>query len=334
MVNREDFQKAIELIEHSNSVLLTTHTRPDGDACACVAALWEVLSRTGRKVDTLFLSPIPQWYEFLFDSPPAVLGKDLAADHLRQHLSRPDLIIIIDTNSYSQLPGFDQCLRASPAAVLVIDHHITSDNLGSVQLIDTAAAAAGLVVYDFFKFAGWQVTQRIAEALFVAIASDTGWFRFTNTDSRVLSTCAELADAGADIAAVHRRLYQSFSVQRFRLMVAVLNSLELHFDGRYAAQHIRLDDFSRTGASPRDTENLVDECRRIAGVEVAALFVEQQDGRIRCSLRSNGRVDVRRIAERFGGGGHKAAAGLYLPGPLEKAKALIRQQIGQELQNA
>jgi phosphoesterase RecJ-like protein len=114
-------------------------------------------------------------------------------------------------------------------------------------------------------------------------------------------------------------------------MTAMLNTLELHLDGRLATQHILLSDFVRTGAEHKDTENLIDECRRIKTVEASALFVEAKDGRFRCSLRSRGAVDVGKIAQKFGGGGHKMAAGLFLSHPLEKAKKLIVAEITKQL---
>jgi phosphoesterase RecJ-like protein len=115
-------------------------------------------------------------------------------------------------------------------------------------------------------------------------------------------------------------------------MAAMLNTLELHFDGRYAAQHLTMQDFEQTGAAYQDTENLMDESRQIGTVEVAALFVELKDGRIRCSLRGRGAVDVCQIAQKFGGGGHKMAAGAYLPGPLQNAKQLIKTEVEKQLQ--
>ena len=130
-------------------------------------------------------------------------------------------------------------------------------------------------------------------------------------------SCAELIDAGVDPNDLYRRLYQTFSHARFKLMVAMLNRLELHLDGRYASQYLVREDFERTGAAYRDTENLINECQRIGSVVVAALFMELRDGRIRCSLRSRPEgeraVDVSEIAAKFGGGGHKMAAGTYLP---------------------
>jgi len=321
MVTTEEFQKAVDLIRQSTNVLLTTHTRPDGDACGCIVALCETLETLGKSTQVVFLSEIPEWYEFLFEKEPPVLGQDIDLEQLEQ--SRFDLVVVVDTNSYSQLPGLEELLRKNHKPVFVVDHHVTSDGLGDVELIDTSAAGAGLIVYDLFQYANWQITPKVAQALFVAVATDTGWFRFSNTDGRTHRVCAELIEAGADPAQIYHRLYQNFSYSRIKLLAAMLASLELHLDGRYASQQLLKSDFERTGATYRDTENLIDECRRISTVEAAALFVELADGGVRCSLRSAGRIDVRQIAQKFGGGGHKMAAGATLDGPVDRAKQVI-----------
>ncbi|GAG80427.1 unnamed protein product, partial [marine sediment metagenome] len=227
---------------------------------------------------------------------------------------------------------FDQYLKQNDKPVLVIDHHETSDGLGDVELIDTTAAASALIIFDLLKYADWKVSQRIAQALFVAVATDTGWFQFSNTDSRVYRSCAELIDIGANPAEIYHNLYQKFSFERFKLMARMLDTLELHLDGRFATQHLLQQDFEQAGATYKDTENLIDECRRIGTVEAAALFVELKDGRVRCSLRSTGAIDVRKIAQKFGGGGHKMAAGAHLPGPLEKAKELIKTEVKKQFE--
>ncbi|MHC4172030.1 MAG: DHH family phosphoesterase [Planctomycetota bacterium] len=327
-----DFQKAVELIDKSSNVVITTHARPDGDACGCLVAMRDALTALDKKVKLLMLSEVPEWYEFIFDEKVPLLGGDVQLEELMQgRFGQFDLIVVIDTNSYSQLPKFDEYLKQADKPVLVIDHHVTADGLGDVELIDSDAAATALIVYDLLKYAGWPVTEKIAEALFVAVATDTGWFQFGNTDSRAYHACAELTDAGAKPTKIYDNLYQNFSQSRFKLMVAMLSTLELHFDGRYATQHLRLEDFEKTGAAFKDTENLIDECRRMGTVEVAALFVELKDGRIKCSLRSMGPVDVRTIAQKFGGGGHKMAAGVHLPGPLENAEQLILEEVSKRL---
>jgi len=332
MITNDDFQKAIELINKSSNVLITTHTRPDGDACGCIAAMSDVLAALGKNVKPLLLSPIPEWYEYLFAEKFSVLGEDIDLGQLTEgRLGEFDLIVIVDTNSYSQLPKFDQYLKQADKPVLIIDHHVTADGLGDVELVDSGAAATGLIVYDLLKYVGWTITKKIAVALFVAVATDTGWFQFGNTDSRVYRSCAELIDAGAKPTVIYHSLYQNFSHSRFKLMLATLNTLELHLDGRFATQHISQRDFQQTGATHKDTENLINECQRISTVEAVALFIELKDGRIRCSLRSTGTVDVSKIAAKFGGGGHKMAAATYIPGPLENAKQLIMAEIQKQL---
>ena len=332
MIGTDDFQKAVELINKSESILITAHDKPDGDACGSIVALCESLRAQGKHVQPLFLSALPVWYEFIPTERIPVLGDDLQGQELAEgRLGEFDLTIIVDANSSSQLPKFEEYLRSSNAPVLILDHHVTGDGLGDVELTDMTAAATGLIVLDLFKYAGWEVTEKIAEALFVATATDTGWFQFSNTDSRVYRACGELTDAGAKPTQIYDNLYHNFSHARFKLMAAMLDSLELHLDGRYAVMQVSRQDFERTGAGYNDTENLINECHRIGTVEASALFVELKDGRVRCSLRSRGSMEVNLIAADFGGGGHKMASGMYLQGPLEDAKQLLLDKITKEL---
>jgi phosphoesterase RecJ-like protein len=331
-VTNQDFQKAIELINKSNDILITSHTKPDGDACGCVAAMYEVLNALGKNVTPLLLSPVPQWYEFLFAEKPVVLDEDIQVEEMTAgRFGQFDLILIVDTNSRSQLAKFNDYLKQNDKPVLVLDHHETSDNLGDVELIDRDASATGMIVLDLLKHAGWPVTGKIAESLFVAIATDTGWFRFSNTNSRVYRVCAELIDTGVKPTQIYDHLYLNFSYPRFRLMAGMLDKLELLLDGRFGVMQITRQDFEQTGAAYSDTENLINESHRIESVKASALFIELKDGRIRCSMRSKGPLDVSKIAAKFGGGGHAMAAGTFLPGPMENAKQLILDEISKRL---
>jgi len=328
MVSDKNFRKAVELINKSQSVLITTHIRPDGDACGSIVAMADSLTSLGKKVTPILLSPLPEWYQSLFTHNPAILGEDVNIEQLKEgRFADFDLIMLIDVNSDSQLPKFAEFLKQNEKPVIVLDHHMTGDGLGDIELIDTSAAATGMIVLELLEYAGWPITEKIAQALFISIATDTGWFRFSNTDSRVYKSCAELIDAGANPTQIHHSLYQNFSFARVKLMSAMLNSLELHFDGRYASQHLLQQDFEQSGADYKDTENLIDECQQIGSVEAAALFVELKDGRIKCSLRSRGEVSVLEIAQKFGGGGHTMAAGFHLQAPLQKAEQLIKAEI-------
>ena len=328
MVSNDNFKKAIDLISKSNDILITSHIKPDGDACGCVTAMCDALGALGKNVTPLLLSSVPQWYEFLFAEKAAVLGEDVPLEELiAGRFGQFDLIIIVDTNSHSQLAKFNDYLKQNDKPILILDHHETSDGLGDVELVDSDAAATGLIVHDLLKYAGWPVTEKIAELLFVALATDTGWFQFSNSNSRVYRACAELIDAGVKPTQIYDHLYLNFSYPRFKLMAGMLDKLELQLDGRYAAMQITKQDFERTGAAYSDTENLINECHRIDSIEASALFIELKDGRIRCSLRSRGSLDVSIIAAKFGGGGHSKAAGTFLPGPLENAKQLIFSEI-------
>lgn len=328
-----DFQKAVQLIDSSRRIAITTHIRLDGDACGCMRALMEALRRLDKEVHAFLLSPPASWYAELFGEKVPVLGNDLKPEDLTaQPWSVCDLVIVVDTNSIVQLPGIEGWLaERSQKKVLVIDHHITGDGLGDVQLLDSEAAAAGEIVFDLFKAAGWPITASAAEAIFAAVSSDTGWFRFGNADSRIFRTAAELIEAGARPDVLYRLMYQSFSPARLRLMVRMLEHLELYEQERIASQYILRSDFEQTGAKGPDTENLIDECQRLKTVEAAFLLVELSDGRFRCSLRSKGKVDVRVIAQKYGGGGHTLAAGVTLEGPLEAAKNRMVEEIAAQL---
>jgi phosphoesterase RecJ-like protein len=312
--------------------LITGHTRPDGDSCGSIRAMCDTLEHLGKKANPILLSPMPSWYEFLFDSEVPILGNDITEEQLHgNHFDECDLVIIVDTNSYIQLPLLDQWLKETDKQILVIDHHVTGDGLGHVELVDTDAAAAGEIVFELLKFAGWPVTEKIAEALFVSFATDSGWFKFPNADGRLYRNAADLVDAGANPSAVYKKLYLNYSPQRMALMIRMLEHLELYHDSAVAIQHIMRSDFDDTGATGQDTENLIDECQRMASVHVAALMVELADGGFRCSLRSKGHVDVRKIAQLHGGGGHTMASGVNLPGPLENAKKIILDAAAEQL---
>lgn len=329
MTTTDDFKKALDLINKSASWLVTSHTRPDGDAVGSMKALCQIASQLGKKAQPILLSPPADWYKFIFEENVPVLGNDIKIENLQT--GRYDLVVIVDTNSYVQLPEFDKWLKASKTPVLVIDHHVSGDGLGTVEIVDSTAAATGEIVFDLLKEADWEITPQIAEALYIAISTDTGWFRFDNTDARVMRNASSLIELGAKPAKIYHKMYQNYSPARLKLLGKMLENLELHHNGKIALQVIMRSDFDETGATGTDTEEFVNECQRVSSVEAAALFVELKDGGFRCSLRSNGTIDVRKIAQKFGGGGHKVAAGVNLKGPLETAKKNILDEFKKQL---
>ena len=326
----EKYVKILELIEKSENILVTCHTRPDGDSCGCVSALCHILKAKKKTVRPFLLTPFADWLKFLFDGiEPLICGENASVEELMAgRWADTDLVIIVDTNSRNQLPGFEKWLDAIECPVVVFDHHITGDGLGDVEVINTQAASAGQVLCDFFDACGLEITQETARSLFTSIASDTGWFRFGNRNrGDVYRMAARLIDIGLDPADIYNRLYQQSSFSRAKLTARMLDSMELHFDGRVACQRILQSDFDQTGAKGRDTEGLIQEPQKISSVEVAVLFIEQADGKFKCSMRSKGGINVREIAQKFGGGGHDLAAGATFEIALPEAQKVILEEI-------
>lgn len=338
MLKQTTMDSAVELLRSCRAAMVVSHVRPDGDSVGSMRAVCELLEGLGKRAYPLLLSPLPGWYDFVFDKAVPVMGNNVTMTQLgQQPYGDCDLLVIVDTNSVVQLPGLEPWLvKSRPASrmkVLVIDHHITQEGLGDVEIIDSKAAATGQILYELIRYAGVALTKPMATGLFVAIATDTGWFRYSSTDARLLREVAELVDAGAEPPFLYRQLYQQYTPSRLKLMCRMLEQLELHFNQRIAVQTILRRDFDETGSTGRDTENLIDECQRIGSVEVAVLLVELGDdetGRhkgFRCSLRSKGPVDVRKIAQKYGGGGHTMASGVNLAMDLQQAKKAILDDI-------
>jgi len=335
MARAEDYSRAIAAMESARRVLVTSHLRPDGDAVGSMAAICEVLQNKGKEVCPLLLSPLPAWYRFLFNVSIPVLGSDIPANALdAEPYAACDLAVVIDTNSHAQLPQIGKWLRKSGIRVVVIDHHITSDHIGDVEVVDTTASAAGIICYHLIKRAGWAITPKMASALFIALGSDTGWFRFSSVDSQTFSVAKALVEFGAKPAKLYRQLYENFSLPRMKLLSRLMQNLKLEMAERLAVVVVMNKDFEEVSAARSDTENLIDEFQRLETVEAVIMLVEQENGVWRCSLRSKGLVDVQKIAAAHGGGGHRAAAGVTMQMPLEKALETLKKDIRMQLAEA
>jgi phosphoesterase RecJ-like protein len=328
MADTEDFGQALAAIAGARRFLVTSHTRPDGDAAGCMSAMCNMLGKTGKQAYPLLLSPLPDWYEFIFEGKVPVLGVDVTPEGLDAEPYRScDLVIIVDANSRNQLPGIADWLGKTDRRALIIDHHLPNDPVAGIRLADEKASASGLLVYEMAKQAGWPISRAVAKSLFVAISTDTGWFRFQNCDERTLRTAGELVRAGAEPAELYRRLYQNWTEKRMRLLARLLQGMRLENGGKLAIVCLRNADFVEAGAARSDTENLIDELQRIGSVEAVAMVIEQEDGSCRCSLRSRGRLDVQKVAAGFGGGGHRQAAGATIRANLGETIERLRTAI-------
>ena len=333
-----EMKQIVERFDNARSLLCLTHVHADGDGLGSMAAIVQAARETGAAVAPMVHEPVPRRYEFLFRGPhEASLAYSASFESLA---AQADLVVLLDTCSRSQLGALSEPIDAVREKTVVIDHHVTCDDIGSVRWIDTSAAAVGVMILELLEALDWPIRPHTAQVLAAAIVSDTGWVRFSNTDGRALRAFAKLLDAGATASELYERIYQGDRLERVRLMGRVLGNLELYCDGRLAVMVLRKADFRQTGARSDETENLINEAMRLGSVEVAVMLVEnlQQDGAdagwVRVSFRSRKKVDVARIGARFGGGGHERAAGFRSDEKLDVLKTQIIQAVSQTLESS
>jgi len=305
-----------ELVDAHQRFVLTCHVRPDADALGSQVALAEFLEAQGKSVRIVNPSPTPDHLAFL---DPDGRVEQIIAEVSVEDACDTDVHVVLDTSAWGQLVEVGAVLKKTAATRVVIDHHVSSDDLEAVMFKDEQAEATGAMVFDLAESCGWEVSPSAASALYCAIATDTGWFRFSSTTAATMAAAGRLIDLGAEPHLLYRRLYERISPARLRLVGLILGRLEVGCNGRLAWLTVRQDDFVRTGAVPNDTEDVVNQCLRIEGVECAFIAIEQKNRRVKVSLRSRGDVDVANVAQGFGGGGHRQAAGATLDGPLDEA---------------
>ena len=316
-----DFQPILAALSRCRRVLVTTHVRPDGDALGSTAAMVLGMRAQGIDATVLLLSHLPSKYAFAYD--------DLGVRHVDAEKGWPaslgdlsgfDALLVVDTGTWSQLPGLKDRLAGFAGAKLIVDHHLTQEDWATVKVVDTSAPAAGEVVAELLTAWGVPFTPPIATALFLALVSDTGWFQFSSTRPSTLRLAADLMEVGVDTDALQQRIYQNERPQRLALHLRVQQSLQLLADDRLAVMRATADDFKAVGAATTDTEALINVPLQIRTVAVCCLLTDPGDGGpVRGSLRSKGAVDCAAFAQRYGGGGHARAAGLKYVGSLTDA---------------
>ncbi len=320
----DSYQTILDHLEKSKRVLVTTHVRPDGDALGSTAAMVLGLRAKGIDARVLLLSHLPGKYAFIY--------QDLEIAHTDVEKGWPadfslggfDTLLVVDTGTWSQLPGLKDRLVRFNGKKLVVDHHLTQEDWADAKLVVTEAAAAGEIVAELLERWGVELTAPMARALFLAIVSDTGWFQFSNTQPRTLRLAAKLMEAGVSIDQLYQLLYQSERPERITLQAHAQQSLQLLGENRLAVMQVSRQDFLRTHGSSGDTEALINIPMQIRTVQVSMLFVEPMDGGpIRVSLRSKGQVDVSKFAQQFGGGGHARAAGLKVEGAMDEVRERV-----------
>jgi phosphoesterase RecJ-like protein len=311
-----DWTPLADLIETHDRYLVTTHVRPDGDALGSEVGMAGLLRQKGKDVRVVNASKTPPRYDYL--DPHGTLFEHLGTQVQPGDLADREVLVILDLSAWSQLGDMGGVVRDFKGPRVVIDHHVSQDDLGATFLKDTSAEATGALIVRAIRALGGRFTPEVSTGLLTAIAMDTGWFRHPNTRPETLRTVADLVECGAEIDTIYRLLFERNTLGRLRLMGETLASLRIDAGGRIAYATVTRDDLLRTGAIPQDTEDLVDFTVSLTGVEVGLLFIEQARGGIKLSIRSRNGLDCARLAGQFGGGGHRAAAGANLPDPLDQ----------------
>ena len=309
-----------EIIRSHGRFVLTSHVRPDCDALGSELGMALVLEAIGKQVRIVNGQATPPNLAFIDPAKRIrVLGEGVqAAD-----LSDAEVLIVLDTSAWQQLGPMADVLRSSRAKKIVLDHHKSADDLGAEEFKDTSAEATGRLVVDAADALGVKLTADMAMPLFAAVATDTGWYRFASTTSETYRYASRLVEAGADPAAIYNALYEQETLGRLKLRGEILARTTAELSGRLVHTYVLVDDFTRTGSLPSDTEDAINLTLTVAGTQFAVIFVQQAGGGFKISFRSRCDVDCSKLAENFGGGGHKAAAGAFVSGTLEEARQLV-----------
>lgn len=303
--------------------LLMTHIRPDADGLGAQLGLYDALVELGKQPRVAIASKLPPRYEFL--DPGRKLIEDFRPATLANFADR-DCAIILDTGTFNQLGEFGDYLKTHPIPRVVVDHHRTQDDLGGERYVDITSESCGRLAYEITRALGLTPSRAAANHLFMAVATDTGWFRHPNATPATFALAAELVSLGANPTELYEKLYEAAPLARLKLTGLAIERLQLRAGGKVAFTEIHLADYAATGAVPGDTEDLINFPRSVDGVEVALLFIEQPGNSTKVSFRSK-ELDVSRVAERFGGGGHKLASGARVEKPLDATRDEVLQAI-------
>jgi len=317
-----DVAAVADAIRFLDRFLIVTHEHPDGDALGSILATKLALDQLGKD-SVMYLygdAPLPTEYSFM---PLADLRRRLPDDW------RERVLIAVDCANESRLGPDPEPLAGAPL-VIDIDHHHDNSRFGGINLIDPNASSTGEVLRDVFAVLGVELTPDIAEALYIALVTDTGRFQYSNTTAKSLRLAAELVEAGADIHRIFRGVYETVQFAKLKLLARALERAQIYDGGRLVVSYLVRSDFTDIGAAEAYSEGIIDSLRAVEGADMAALIREppRSDGpKRRISLRSsNDELDVSAIARKSGGGGHRQAAGFSSDDSVEEITEFIRRE--------
>lgn len=307
---RQRINAVKSLVSRCGSFLISTHMRPDPDAVGSVLAADEILKTLGCKPVIVLEDPVPPRCMLLPGAEEIVrFGDNNAVDDF-------DAVLILDSGSLKRIGDVQHLLKTN-AEIVNIDHHVSNEQYGSINIVDTDCAATGELLYYLCRAMGLPVTPTLAANLYVGILTDTGRFRFSNTTAETMRTAADLISAGASPCRLTEWMYYDIPAKDVLSMGAIYSTLALSGDETVSSMIVTGDQ------AVEDPDPVVDIALSIKGVEVAALFSEMSNGKVRVSLRSKRHVNVSEIATGLGGGGHERAAGFRMKGSLTEVRERV-----------
>ncbi len=326
-----DWQSLWAIIEPCTNLVLTSHIRPDCDSLGSELGMAYLLEAKGKSVRIVNGHATPPNLAFI-DPQNRILH--FGADVHPGELSNVDLLMILDTSAWAQLKPMEDWIRQFNGPKVIVDHHVSEDELNAQTFKDTTAEATGRLIVECAEAWNVELTAEFAMPVFAALATDTGWFRFKSVSELTYRIAAKLVAAGAVPAQIYADLYERETAGRVRLRGHVLSRIEVEMDGRLAHTYLLKDDYAVTGSLPTDTEDLINHCLEINGVEFAVIMIEQLEGGFKISFRSRCDLDCNEVAAQFNGGGHKAAAGAFIKQGFAETQPLVLDYVRHQLQFA
>lgn len=312
---KNNVNEIFSLIDNSNKICIAGHKAPDGDCIGSVMALYEFLKPLNKDVTVMLDGKIPFNYKFFVDE--SVIAKEYDNEKF-------DLLFVLDSSDRKRLGMFEDVLNNAKNTV-VIDHHVTNEGFGDINIIDPKMSSTGELLYDILKTSQMNISKEAALLIYIAILTDTGKFSYSNTTSHTHKKTAELIDLGVDVAEIDNIIYNSKPANIVRAFIDCVSGIELYYGNKFGITAITKDILNKNKAEMADVDGVVEYIREIKEVEVSCVLKENADG-IKVSLRSKNYVDVSAVSAKYGGGGHSKAAGFEVNDNLENTKRILLEE--------
>ena len=312
-------EKIISAVASGKRFLITSHVRLDGDALGSELALYGLLRNMGKEAVVCNQDATPAHYRFL-----------PGADQIVHELIRPgtyyDVGFVLDCSELERVGNLEADVAAVPT-LINIDHHVSNGGFCALRLLDPKASSTGELIYRLMREMRAPMTKDICTNLYAAILTDTGGFRYSSTRPETLRTAGDLVEGGADPQWISENIYESDPPAKLQLLVRVLETLEMDPVLGVASMTVTEEHLRQTGATMEHTDGFIDIPRTVQGINIAMLYTQTGEGQFKLSLRSKGRINVEKIARRFGGGGHINAAACRIEGDLAAIKSRVLEAI-------